>query len=85
MILNPLAWPKYAVQFLIKVYQVTLSRDHGWNKARYPYGFCRFSPTCSEYSHQAIGRYGVIRGGYLAIRRIIRCHPWSSGGYDPVK
>ena len=46
---------------------------------------CRFRPTCSEYSYQAIRSYGIIRGGYLGFRRIIKCHPWSKGGEDPVK
>lgn len=45
---------------------------------------CRFIPTCSEYAILAIEKYGVIRGGYKAIKRILRCHPFNSGGYDPV-
>jgi len=45
---------------------------------------CRFVPTCSEYALQAIEKYGVIRGGSMAIRRILKCHPFHPGGYDPV-
>ncbi|MBP2626766.1 MAG: protein yidD [Firmicutes bacterium] len=45
---------------------------------------CRFVPTCSEYALQAIEKYGIIRGGNMAIRRILRCHPFHPGGYDPV-
>lgn len=45
---------------------------------------CRFMPTCSNYAITAIERHGVIRGGWLALKRIGRCHPWNPGGYDPV-
>ncbi|MEI7541783.1 MAG: membrane protein insertion efficiency factor YidD [bacterium] len=45
---------------------------------------CRFSPTCSEYSLQAIEKYGSLKGGFMAIKRILRCNPWSKGGFDPL-
>ena len=45
---------------------------------------CRFFPTCSEYAMQAVQKYGAVKGGYLAARRILRCHPFHEGGYDPV-
>jgi len=45
---------------------------------------CRFTPTCSNYSLEALKKYGLFKGGWLSFRRIIRCHPWGSSGYDPV-
>ena len=46
---------------------------------------CRFVPSCSEYARDAVEAYGAFRGGYMAVRRILRCHPFHPGGYDPVK
>ena len=45
---------------------------------------CRFSPSCSSYSMQAIERFGFFKGSYLTARRLMRCHPWNPGGYDPI-
>lgn len=47
-------------------------------------GGCRFHPTCSEYAIEAVNRHGPWRGGWLALRRVLRCHPWSKSGFDPV-
>lgn len=68
----------------IRFYQKTLSPDHGLLRRLYPLGFCRFTPTCSSYGHDAIKLHGVFRGIFLTFARIARCNPWSKGGHDPV-
>ena len=70
---------------LIKIYQKTLSFDHGFLKFLYPHGFCRFKPTCSEYAIGVIERFGFWIGGFKAFWRVMRCNPWSNGGHDPVE
>ncbi len=45
---------------------------------------CRFTPTCSDYAQEAISKYGVMKGGYLGLKRILRCHPWGGHGHDPL-
>ena len=61
---------------LIKAYRYGVSPLLGAN--------CRFFPTCSDYALQAVRKYGAGYGGWLALKRIARCHPWHPGGYDPV-
>lgn len=68
----------------IRLYQRTLSPDHGFIKRLFPFGYCRFCPTCSEYAYQAIDKYGIFRGGALGLWRIMRCNPWNPGGEDEV-
>ena len=61
---------------IIKVYQIVFSPFLGKN--------CRFNPTCSSYAKLSFEKFGVIRGCYLSVKRILRCHPWGNSGYDPV-
>lgn len=62
---------------LIKFYQVCISPLKGGPT-------CRFTPTCSQYALEALRKYGLFKGGWLALKRILRCHPWGGSGYDPV-
>lgn len=68
---------KKLILFLIKFYRHRISPYKGA-------ACCRFIPTCSAYAYEAIEKYGVIKGGALAICRILKCHPLHKGGYDPV-
>lgn len=76
--------PSWAAISVIRVYQKTLSFDHGLLKVFKPYGFCRFQPTCSEYAVNAIEKYGFLKGGFKAMWRVLRCNPWNKGGHDPA-
>ena len=69
---------------LITLYQKTLSPDHGIFKSLYPNGYCKFHPTCSEYSIEAFKKHGFLGGLYLTVKRVIRCQPFCEGGIDPV-
>jgi len=71
---------KKILVFLIKKYQEIISphlKKHNIN--------CKYFPTCSEYTKQAIEKYGAVKGSFLGIKRIIKCNPFSKGGYDPLK
>jgi putative membrane protein insertion efficiency factor len=77
---------KYLLLILIKIYQKTLSFDHGFLGRLFPsVRVCRYHPSCSQYSYEAIQEYGTFIGGFLSIKRIISCNPWSQGGYEPVR
>lgn len=62
--------------YLVKLYQAMLSPF-------FP-NSCRFTPTCSDYMVQAIGKYGVAKGGWMGLKRMAKCHPWGGHGHDPV-
>jgi len=66
-----------ALQWLVRSYQLLLSPWSG--------GACRFSPSCSAYAIESLERYGAWRGGWMALKRIARCHPWGPAGFDPVR
>ncbi|MEK7801311.1 MAG: membrane protein insertion efficiency factor YidD [Pseudomonadota bacterium] len=69
----------------IRWYQRYLSPDTGILKAFWLVdSACRYQPTCSEYTYQAVEAYGIIYGSWLGLKRIMRCHPWHAGGYDPI-
>ncbi len=69
--------PKKFLKGLVRVYQVTLSPFIGQQ--------CRFQPTCSHYALQALEEHGALRGSWLAVKRVARCHPFHPGGFDPVQ
>jgi len=70
-------FPRFLLLGLIRLYQATFSRT-------LPPDSCRFYPSCSHYGYQAIFKYGVIKGGAMAIWRVLRCNPFNKGGFDPV-
>jgi len=80
-----LSVPKIIALLIIKAYQKTLSLDHGIMGKVFPsMRMCKFTPSCSEYSYVSIQRFGLIKGGLMAVKRIVRCNPWNHPAYDPV-
>lgn len=67
---------KHVVIALLRAWRFAISPLYGQ--------VCRYHPTCSAYALDAVTQYGAARGGWLALRRLSRCHPWAAGGYDPV-
>lgn len=73
-----------AIVKIISLYQKTLSPDHGWFKNAHPGGYCKYQPTCSQYCKEAVIKYGPLKGSARGAWRVLRCNPWSKGGYDPA-
>ncbi len=76
--------PKFVVKLLIRIYQKLFSFDHAFWARPEVYRVCIFYPSCSEYTYQAVDRFGVIKGLFLGAKRILRCNPFNKGGHDPV-
>ena len=69
---------------IAKTVVLSLLRGYKWLISPMLVPACRYTPTCSEYAMEAVDRYGAARGGWMTIRRLLRCHPFVKGGYDPV-
>lgn len=63
---------------------ILLARAWQWGPSQILPPSCRYMPSCSAYTIEAVSRYGALKGGWLGLRRICRCHPWGGSGYDPV-
>ncbi len=71
-----MSWSSWPLIALLRLYQLLVSP---WLGNR-----CRFHPSCSQYTIEALQRHGLLRGSWLGLRRLLRCHPWNPGGFDPV-
>lgn len=83
--MNVFFLPRIAALKAIRIYQKTISPDHGSFPVFSSLGRCKYRPTCSQYAHEAIERHGLAKGAVMALWRLCRCNPFSKGGYDPVK
>jgi putative membrane protein insertion efficiency factor len=70
---------------MAKIFVLGLLRGYKWAISPLFLPACRYVPTCSEYAMEAVDRHGILRGGWMAVKRLLRCHPLVKGGYDPVK
>ncbi|MFA6038831.1 MAG: membrane protein insertion efficiency factor YidD [Candidatus Peribacteraceae bacterium] len=68
--------PRNVANGMIRLYQGTLSPDHGPLRHLYPYGYCRHTPTCSAYAMEMLRKRGLVMGSLLSMRRLLTCHPW---------
>lgn len=75
---------RYIFAAIIKLYQLTVSPDHGIFRARFPHGFCRYYPSCSEYARLSILKFGSFRGVGMGIVRILKCNPFAQPKVDLV-
>ena len=71
---------KYLLMGLIRLYQILLSPLVNWRGS-----VCKYYPSCSHYGYEAVKTHGAVKGGGMTVWRVLRCNPWSSGGYDPVR
>lgn len=77
--------PRAVLSAAVRGYRWALSPDHSWwARAMDKPPYCRHFPSCSSYALEALEKHGAVRGGLLAFRRVLRCHPWAKGGLDPV-
>lgn len=76
-----LIWASHPLIWLIYLYRMTLAQL----MASFFGGGCRFEPSCSHYAEDALRKYGAWSGSIMAFKRVLRCHPWHDGGYDPVR
>jgi hypothetical protein len=74
--MNVRRWPRLVAIALVRGYQLTLSH--------LVFTQCRFTPSCSHYTLEAVARYGALKGSWLGVKRVARCHPFHPGGFDPV-
>lgn len=82
--MNIFSLPQKVILKLIRIYQKLFSLDHSFWARKLNVGVCRFHPTCSEYTYQAVEKHGALKGSIMGFFRILRCNPLFKGGFDPV-